>query len=57
MRLTEQQINHFRTFGFIVFRQFFTPEEWKTYCHEFDLGLDALIRATSTMAGPGFRLT
>ena len=41
MQLTEQQINHFRTFGFIVFRQFFTPEEWKTYCHEFDLGLDA----------------
>ena len=43
MRLTEQQINHFRTFGFLVFRQLFTPEEWKTYCHEFDLGLDALI--------------
>ena len=43
MRLTEQQINHFRTFGFLVFRQLFSPEEWKTYCHEFDLGLDALI--------------
>ena len=38
MRLTEQQINHFRTFGFIVFRQLFSPEEWQTYCHEFDLG-------------------
>ena len=43
MRLTEQQINHFRTFGFLVFRQLFTPDEWKTYCQEFDLGLDALI--------------
>ena len=43
MRLTEQQINHFRTFGFIVFRQCFSPDEWRTYCHEFDLGLDALI--------------
>ena len=43
MRLTEQQINHFRTFGFVVFRQFFGAEEWKTYCQEFDLGLDALI--------------
>ena len=27
--LTEQQVNHFNTFGFLIFRQLFSPEEMK----------------------------
>ncbi len=40
MSLTEQQVNHFRTFGFVVFRQLFRPDELKLYMDEFDRGLD-----------------
>ncbi len=40
MQLTEQQLNHFRTFGFLVFRQLFSPEELKRFSEEFDRGLD-----------------
>ena len=43
MRLTEQQINHFRTFGFIIFRQLLSPAEMTRYLAEFDAGLDALM--------------
>ncbi len=40
MQATEQQVNHFRTFGFVIFRQLFTPDELKLYMEEFDRGLD-----------------
>ncbi len=40
VRLTEQQFNYFRTFGFAVFRQLLTPEEVKRYSEEFNKGLD-----------------
>ena len=43
MKLTEQQINHFKTFGFLVFRQLLTPEEVQLYSDEFDTGMDATI--------------
>ena len=43
MQLTEQQINHFKTFGFLVFRQLLTPEEVQRYSDEFDAGMDATI--------------
>ena len=40
MRLTEQQMNHFRTFGFIVFRQLLSPKEMEVYNREFNAGLE-----------------
>lgn len=41
MQLTEQQLNHFRSFGFLTFRQYLTPDELKTYSDEFDAALEA----------------
>ena len=41
MPLTAEQLNHFNTFGFVVFRQLFSPEEMQTINREFDDGLDA----------------
>lgn len=38
--LSNQQYQHFQTFGFIVLRQFFTPDEVTTLCEEFEKGLD-----------------
>ncbi len=43
MRLTEQQVNYFKTFGFLIFRQLFSASEVKRYRQEFDSGLDAWI--------------
>ena len=43
MMVTEQQMNHFRTFGFVIFRQLFTPAELATYKEEFDRGLNLWI--------------
>ncbi len=43
MKLTEHQVNFFRTFGFYIFRQLFSPEELKRYSDEFDQGLDRWI--------------
>ena len=42
--LTEQQIMHFQTFGFLICRQLFTPDELKTINAEFDRGLTAAYR-------------
>ena len=41
MQLTEQQLNHFKSFGFLRFRQYLTPDELKTYSDEFDAALEA----------------
>lgn len=38
--LTDEQYQHFQTFGFIVLRQFFTPDEITTLSEEFETGLD-----------------
>ena len=38
--LSNQQYQHFQTFGFIVLRQFFTPDEVTTLREEFEKGLD-----------------
>ena len=43
MTLTEQQLNHFNTFGFLVFRQLFSPQEVRTISREVDTGLDAFL--------------
>ena len=37
--LTEQQITHFQTFGFLIFRQVFNPDEVKTINVEFEHAL------------------
>lgn len=42
--LTEQQVNHFNTFGFLIFRQLFSPEEMKTINAEFEHALTAAYR-------------
>ena len=41
MKLTEQQLRHFKTFGFVTFRQLLSPEEMGIYNREFDRGLQA----------------
>lgn len=42
--LTEQQNLHFKTFGFVVLRQVFTPDEMNIINREFDHGLEAAYR-------------
>lgn len=44
MELTEQQMRHFKTFGFLIFRQFLSAEEMETYNREFDHGLESWLR-------------
>ena len=41
MLLSEQQLNHFETFGFLVFRQLLSPAEMERYSEEFDAGMAA----------------
>lgn len=41
MKLTQQQLDHFDTFGFVVFRQLFSPGEIQKFSHEFDSELDS----------------
>ena len=38
--LTDQQLQHFRTFGFVTLRGLFTPEEVETLRHEYETELD-----------------
>jgi hypothetical protein len=40
-QLSSEQLNHFWTFGFLIFRQLFSPEEVERYRREFDAGLEA----------------
>ena len=42
--LTEQQVTYFKTFGFLVMRQVFTPQELDTIDAEFKHSLDSLYR-------------
>lgn len=41
MKLSQQQLDHFDTFGFVVFRQLFSPEEMQKFGDEFDSELDS----------------
>jgi hypothetical protein len=41
VKLTEQQLAYFKTFGFLIFRQLLSPAEMARYSEEFDRGLDA----------------
>ena len=43
--LTQEQHRHFEAFGFIVLRQFFSPQEMERICGEFETALDALYAA------------
>lgn len=42
--LTQQQVFHFNTFGFLIFRQMFSPDEIKTINVEFRAALEAAYR-------------
>ncbi len=42
--LTEQQFHHYKTFGFVVLRQVFTPVEMADINDEFDHGLESAYR-------------
>lgn len=42
--LTEKQYQHYKTFGFVVLRQVFTPDELDVINSEFDHGLEAAYR-------------
>ena len=50
--LTEQQVNHFNTFGFLIFRQLFTPEEVETINAEFEHAFDRPPTATLRLMAP-----
>ncbi|MCY3760061.1 MAG: phytanoyl-CoA dioxygenase family protein [Gemmatimonadetes bacterium] len=41
MQLSEQQLNHFETFGFLVFPQLLSSAEMERYSEEFDAGMAA----------------
>lgn len=43
--LTNAQIAYFRTFGFLVFRQYFRPEEVKTLQREFLVSMETVHRS------------
>ena len=45
MHLTQQQLAHFHTFGFLVFRQLLSPGEVDQYSRQFNAGLDAWLEA------------
>ena len=42
--LTEQQIQHFHTLGFVIFRQLLNPEELNTIQEEFETAMEAAYR-------------
>ena len=42
--LSEQQITDFHTFGFLIIRQLFSPDELQTINAEFDFALDTSYR-------------
>ena len=41
MQIGKQQLNHFETFGFLVFRQLLSPAEMERFSEEFDCGMQA----------------
>ena len=52
--LTEQQVSHFNTFGFLIFRQLFNPDELKTLNAEVGLRLSSTKRYTSPDDDPAY---
>jgi len=49
-QLTEQQLNQFQTFGFLVFRQLLSRDERKQYSNEFNAAIDHIRRDAETGA-------
>ena len=45
--LTEQQIKHFDTLGFLIFRQLFNKDELNTIHCEFEAAMDCCLSACS----------
>ena len=43
MKLSQQQLNLFNDFGFLVFRGLLSREEMELYSREFNAGLDSWI--------------
>ena len=43
MKLSEQQLNLFNDFGFLIFRQLLSAGEMAQYSQEFNAGLNAWI--------------
>ena len=43
--LTEQQIKHFNTLGFLVFRQVFSQDELNTIHEEFEAAMASAYRS------------
>ena len=52
--LTEQQVSHFNTFGFLIFRQFFKPDEMKTINAEVESRLASTKRFTAPDDAPAY---
>ena len=52
--LTEQQVSHFNTFGFLIFRQLFKPDELKTINAEVALRLSSTKQYTSPDDGSAY---
>ena len=52
--LTEQQVSHFNTFGFVIFRQLFNPDELKTINAEIESRLTSTKRYTSPDDAPAY---
>ena len=48
--LTQQQIKHFHTLGFLVFRQLFNPDELDTIHKEFEAAMTSAYRHAPSMA-------
>ena len=52
--LTEQQVSHFSTFGFVILRQMLNPDELKTINAEVELRLSGTKRYTSPDDEPAY---
>ena len=52
--LTKEQVNHFNTFGFLIFRQLFSPDELRTMNAEVALRLSSTKRYTSPDEAPAY---
>ena len=50
--LTEQQIKHFHTLGFVIFRQLFNKDELKTIHEEFEAAMDEAYRPRTIRWNP-----
>ena len=50
MKLTEQQVNFFNTFGYLAFPSLFSPDEVAWITEEFDFSIQNFGKVRRTMA-------